>query len=268
MAIITISRGSYSRGKEVAEKVAEKLHYAALSRDIVLEASEDFNIPEIKLIRALHDAPSILERFTFGKERYMAYIESALLEHFRKDNIVYHGLAGHFMVDDLHNVLKVRIIADMEDRVRTEMKREKISRGEALRLLQKDDRERREWSRALYGIDTWDASLYDLVIHIHKLSVANAVDLICDAARRDQFKTTPEAQRSLNNRALAAKVKAAVVGDYPKVSATATDGEVLVHVKAAESSEAAIVNKIECMAAKIPGVKGVKVHLIPTTLFP
>ena len=28
MAIITISRGSYSKGKEVAEKVAERLGYA------------------------------------------------------------------------------------------------------------------------------------------------------------------------------------------------------------------------------------------------
>ena len=62
MAIITISRGSYSRGKEIAEKVAEKLGYSLLSRDILLQASEEFNIPEIRLVRALHDAPSVLDR--------------------------------------------------------------------------------------------------------------------------------------------------------------------------------------------------------------
>ena len=67
MAIITISRGSYSRGKEVAEKLAQDLGYQVLSRDILLEASERFNIPEIKLVRAIHDAPSIFERFTYGK---------------------------------------------------------------------------------------------------------------------------------------------------------------------------------------------------------
>jgi len=48
MSIITISRGSYSRGKEVAEKLAETLRYECISRDILLEASEEFNIPEIK----------------------------------------------------------------------------------------------------------------------------------------------------------------------------------------------------------------------------
>ena len=67
MSIITISRGSYSRGKEVAEKVAAALGYECISRDILLEASDQFNIPEIKLVRAIHDAPSILERFTYGK---------------------------------------------------------------------------------------------------------------------------------------------------------------------------------------------------------
>ncbi len=69
MSIVTISRGSYSRGREVAEKVAKELNnYECISRDILIETSKQFNIPEIKLIRAIHDAPSILERFTYGKE--------------------------------------------------------------------------------------------------------------------------------------------------------------------------------------------------------
>ncbi len=38
MSIISISRGSYSRGKEVAEKVASKLGYECLSRYILLDA--------------------------------------------------------------------------------------------------------------------------------------------------------------------------------------------------------------------------------------
>ncbi|MBP9598542.1 MAG: cytidylate kinase family protein, partial [Desulfobacter sp.] len=73
MSVITISRGSYSRGKEVAEKVASELGYECISRDILLEASEEFNIPEIRLIRALHDAPSVLERYTHGRDRYVSY---------------------------------------------------------------------------------------------------------------------------------------------------------------------------------------------------
>ena len=97
MPIITISRGSYSKGKEVAEKVSQKLGYECISRDVLLEASEEFNVPEIKLIRAIHNSPSILNSFTHGREKYIVYIQAALLRHLSKDNIVYHGLAGHFL---------------------------------------------------------------------------------------------------------------------------------------------------------------------------
>ena len=151
MSIITISGGSYSRGKEVAEKLAQSLGYECLSRDILLEASERYNIPEIKLIRAIHDAPSILERFTYGKEQYVAFIRAALLRHVQKDNVVYHGLAGHFLLRGIPHVLKVRILADLEDRVAEEMKRENISADEARRIIEKDDEERRKWSRSLLG---------------------------------------------------------------------------------------------------------------------
>ncbi len=101
MPIVTINRGSYSRGKEVAEKLARKLNFECISRDILLEASDEFNIPEIKLVRALHDAPSVLERLRHGKDRYISYIYAALLQHARKDNLVYHGLAGQYFLRDI-----------------------------------------------------------------------------------------------------------------------------------------------------------------------
>ena len=72
MSVITISRGSYSHGAEIAEEVAQKLGYDCISRDILIEASKEFNIPEIKLLHAIHDAPSMLDRFFYRKEKYIA----------------------------------------------------------------------------------------------------------------------------------------------------------------------------------------------------
>ena len=198
MPIVTISRGSYSKGKEVAEKVAETLGYECISRDILIEACGEFNVPEVKLVRAIHDAPSILERFTGGKKKFVAYFRAALLQHLQKDNVVYHGLAGHFFVEDVSHVLKVRIIAEMEDRVKLEMQREGVPRKMALQTLKKDDEERRKWSQYLYGIDTHDPTLYDLVIHIKRISADHAVDIICDVAQSKGFQTTAASQRFLN----------------------------------------------------------------------
>ena len=211
MAIITISRGSYHRGREVAEKVAQKLGYEVLSRDILLEASEEFNIPEIKLIRAIRDAPSILDRVTRQKEKYVAYIRAALLKHVQKDNVVYHGLFGHFFLQDVPHVLKVRIVADLEARVADEVKREGISESKARQIIIKDDEERRKWALHLYGADWWDATLYDLVIHLKTITVDDAVDLLYHVVQLPGFQTTPESQEAINNLLRAALMEVAPV---------------------------------------------------------
>ncbi len=223
MAIITISRGSYSRGKEVAEQLAERLGYGCVSRDILLEACEEFSIPEIRLVKALHDAPSILDRFSNGRERYMSYFRAAFLNHMAKDNIVYHGLSGHFHLQDIPHALKVRIIASIEARVKEEMRREKCTEEEARYLLTKDDEERRRWSMALYGRDTWNCSLYDMVLHIDTLQVADVVDILEGVVRKGLFDASPESITLLRKRALLANIHAKVVSSSPHVIVTLND---------------------------------------------
>ena len=78
MSIICISRGSYYRGREVAHRVAEILGVECISRDSLLETSKDFDIPEIKLMRNIQHATQILERYSFGRERYINFISSAI----------------------------------------------------------------------------------------------------------------------------------------------------------------------------------------------
>ena len=266
MAIITISRGSYSRGKEVAEKVAERLGYECISRDVILEASKEFNVPEIKLVRAIHNAPSILDRIGYKKESYVAFIRSAILQHFRKDNVVYCGLAGHFFVKDIPHVLKVRVIADLGERVKSEVEREGISRNEALRIIKHDDEERRKWSKHLYGIDTWDPSLYDVVIHIGKMTTDDAADVICNTVALDTFKTTPESQQSMEDLCIAAEVKAALVDMQPDVDVVASKGIVQVHTAALLAEGESPAGDIEAIAGSIKGVKEVRVGVKPKDL--
>ena len=259
MAVITISRGSYSRGKEVAEKLAQKLNYDCISRDILIEASEHFNIPDIKLIRAIHDAPSIFDRFTQGKERYIAYVREALLEHAEKDNVVYHGLAGHFFLQGIPNVLKIRITADLEERVKTEAARENISFDEARHVLVKDDEERRKWALSLYGIDPWDSRIYDLTIHIGCITVDDGVDLIVQAANLPCFHKTKESQYLLKEQLLAARIKTIL----PKESVKVVSGKVVVTAHAPIIHEETVAKEIKEKISKIEGANKVQVNILP-----
>jgi cytidylate kinase len=270
MSVITISKGSFSKGKEVAEKVAQKLDYACLSLEILLEASEEFNVPEKKLIRAIHDAPSIFSRFSNLKQKYISFIQATLLKHLRKDNIVFHGLAGHFLVKNISHVLKVRILEDMNDRLKLEMEQEGLTEKEALRKLKKDDHERLKWSHYLYGIDTSDPSLYDLVIHINKLSVDDAVEIICHTVALEHLQTNTESERLLDDMVLATEVKFALMPIGYKNKVSAENGIITVEVdmpvikeplliyEMIKQEESQLVYEIEKRAKKIHGVKQVK----------
>jgi len=266
MSIITISRGSYSRGKEIAQKVAKELGYECISRDIILEASEDYNIPELKLVRAIHDAPSLFSRLSLTKEKYIAFFRATLTKQFRRNNIVYHGLAGHFFVTGIPHVLKIRIIADFEDRVRFEMEREGISASKAADILKKDDNQRRKWSQHLYGIDPWNPNLYSMILHIHKLTVDDATHLICEASKAKAFQTTPESQQMMDDLALSAEVRAILLGANLDTEVTAEGGVVSVRLTAPVAHEKALVEKIQTAVQEIKDIKDVRVNIKPSSL--
>jgi cytidylate kinase len=282
MPIITISRGSYSGAKDVAEKVAHRLGFECVSREILLEAAREFDVSEAELLHAFRDAPSVLERFTFRKERYVAFLRAALLGHVQKDNVVYHGLAGHYFVKGVSHVLKVRIIANMEDRVQLMMQREElyeqaalalrgtpeefplphrgITKEKASHLLVEIDETRKKWGLLLYGMDPNDPNLYDLVIHIHKLSTDDAADLVCLAAGLPHFQATTASQQVLDDLLLAARVKASLIERHPRIKVTAEAGAVSIGLEGGTSRQEEAIREA---AARIPGTTTIEINTYP-----
>ena len=263
MGIITISRGSYSRGIEIAQKLADKLGYECISREVLLKASKDFNVPETELMHAIHDAPSIFDRIKDGKKNYVAFIREAFLEHIQKDNIIYHGLAGHFFTKGIPNILKIRITADIKYRTNVVMIRDNVSEEKALEIINNIDAERSKWSTQLYGIDARSAELYDVVLHINCLEVDGIVDILYDLAQRPCFQTTPESKRKLKDMLIAAKAHLTVVDKYPEAIVKCKDGSVLITVESSLSIEKKLSKKFNNLIKDIDGVKEVKTFVIP-----
>ncbi|MEE4166647.1 MAG: cytidylate kinase-like family protein [Desulfocapsaceae bacterium] len=262
MSVICISRGSYFRGREVAEKVAEKLGYTCISRDLLLAASDEFDIPELKLMRNIQHATQILERYSFGRQRYINFISASILRHLKKDNHVYHGIAGQFFFYDIKHLLKVRIVADLDERVRAEADRENISLDQARAQLKHDDEERQKWAMVLYGIDIVDPSLYDMVINLSSMGVDEAVNLIVQASGQQCFQPTQETQKKIENLALAAEVRAALF-DFPTAGVSISDGKALVSVKTPEEQSAAIISRIEDALKNIETLQELKIRVDP-----
>jgi hypothetical protein len=134
-------------------------------------------------------------------------------------------------------------------------------------LLLNDDNERRKWSRHLYGVDTWDASLYDLVIHVRKIRVDDAVEIICNTVRLEHFQTTPESQRVIDDLALAAEVTSRLVNSYPDAAVTACQGATTVRVSTSGMDETKVAREITAIVEEIEGVTEVSVETVPSTAY-
>ena len=210
MPIITISRSSYTYGKKVAEAVAKTLGYTCISREELLDASQEFNMPGLKLVREL---PIILDQTVFNKHRYISYIRSALLKHLTKGKVVYHGFCGHILLKDIDHVLKVQISADLEDRVKLVMDRDGFSRNDALLFIKTMDDARKKWCQKLYKIDLSKVCQYDISLNISKFPIDRAVDIICKIAMLERFKTTAESRRAMDKLLIAADARTETLTD-------------------------------------------------------
>ncbi len=262
MSIICISRGSYYRGRDVAHKVAEMLGYQSLSRDSLLASSDEFDIAEIKLMRNIQHVTQILERYSFGRERYVNFISSALLRHLKQDNYVYHGIAGQFFLNEIKHMLKVRVIADLDERVASEAKRENISLDQARMQLKHDDEQRQKWALFLYGIDIVDPGLYDLVINVSAMGVDEAANLIARTAQLPCYQADEASLRTVSDMALTAEIRNALF-DFPLAGVNGRDGKVHINVKAPEEHAAAVKARIEEAISAIKDLGETEIRVDP-----
>ena len=262
MPIISISRGSYHRGRDVAHAVAELLRYECISRGSLLENSEVYDTPEIRLMPNVKHAAHVLERFSFGRERYINYMAASILRFLKNDNHVYHGLAGQFFVDGVSHVIKVRVIADLDERVEAEAGRRHIGRDEARQRLMQDDEERRKWAMLLYGRDISEPANYDMVLNISTMQVADAAGLIAQAAQLPCYQATGESTQKIGDLAIKYAVKAALF-DYPRAKVAVDGGRVKIQVKVPEPQQDAVQQRMDAAIAQLAEVQEYDIEVSP-----
>jgi len=259
MSIVTVSRGTFGGGQSVAECVAEKLGYRCISREVLVEAARTYGVPLEKLSKALDDPPGFLERLTVERGHYLACLRAALHKEVKYGRVVYHGHAGHLLLNGIPHVLRVRIIADMEFRIGAAMERLHLSREEAIRFIKQMDDKRSKWTKFLYGVDWHDPSSYDLVINIERIGIRGACEIICSAVSLDEFETNQESQDIMDDLVLSTDVKARIAVNRSIADGGVeieADGGVVTLGGRAESLQDA--DKIREMVRTIPGVKQIK----------
>lgn len=212
MAIITISRGTQSGGKALAEKISQRLNYENVSREILVEAAQKYGVDEKLLVQAIEKPPKTWDRYLLNRKLYLTFIKSALLERAKGGNLVYHGYSGQFLLKGIKCVLKVRLIAPLEMRISHLMETANMSREDAEQYIKKVDESRIRWTKFLYGADLSDPSLYDLVINLGAMTLDTACDIICNLTEKPEF-NFEVCPQDIENAVIGCKVEEALYND-------------------------------------------------------
>ena len=216
MSIVTISHEMGAGGPEIGQQVAERLGYKYVDHELISETAHRYGLLEEKLEHLDETKPSLFERFDAETRRYITAMQTALYEFAERDRVVLMGRSGQWLLRGISHVLRARVMAPFDVRVRrlgiklSGPMGEQASLRTVTEMVRRDDTEKAGRMRYLYEVDVADPALYDLVINTEKLPVSAAVDIITDVTRRQELQTTPAAAQLVADRSLASQVQVAL----------------------------------------------------------
>ena len=198
MAIITISRGSLSGGRALAECLSSRLGYPNVGREVIQEAAEAMGASEEAFRGKYETTPGLWGRLTHAREKYVLAMQTSLAEWCTRGDLVYHGLSGQHLLKGLPGILRVRLIAPLEMRVKALLEAHPhMSVSQAEDFIRNVDQDRSRWVKVMHGADVSDASVYDLIINLQTHTIESACETIATAAAQPRFQITDEIEAEI-----------------------------------------------------------------------
>ncbi|HTI52602.1 MAG TPA: cytidylate kinase family protein [Verrucomicrobiae bacterium] len=216
MAIVTISHEIGAGGPEIGQQLADRLGYRYVDHELISNAATRYGLLEEKLSHLDESKPSLFERFDAETRRYITVIQTALYDFSEQDNVVLMGRGGQWLLRGIPHVLRIRVMAPFDVRVKRLTKKLAGPMGEqtnprtVTELVRRDDAEKAGRMRYLYEVSITDPSLYDLVINTEKLSMAAAVALLAGVVGQPELATTSASSQLVADRSLASRVQVAL----------------------------------------------------------
>jgi cytidylate kinase len=213
MRAVTVSREYGSGGGEIAARLARKLGWQLIDHAVIEQAAHELGVYETEVekhdeeyvestlsrilnrIQNFASAPVIagppvapsgfaLPSPAAGTPAYQDIIRDIVTAAANTGHVAIVGRGGQALLADRRDVLHIRVVAPLEQRVAYVARREGLDMDAARTRVQAKDRARGRYMQTQYHCQHEDPHLYDLVIDTAVLDLDSAVDLICLALER------------------------------------------------------------------------------------
>ena len=183
MAVITISRGIATGGRELGRLLAMRLDYRYIDKSLFQEIAEDLNVPKGRLVsfeeRRRYEG---YDQSAVAEEEYKKSLGSILLGAAREDNVVIIGRAAYFFLNNIKNCYHIRLVAPMDWKKNYALENYKISPDRVPKFIEKGDDTRKWFRRSICGMGFDDSHWFHLTLNMGRISVEKAADLIMSAS--------------------------------------------------------------------------------------
>jgi cytidylate kinase len=191
--VITISREVGCNGLVLAQLIAERLNkkhpkdsWSVLSKEIFYESARELDLDPEMVRRTFKKTDryvfeEILKAFSEKRYKSEETIIKTVKEVVRTLAIDGHciivGRASHIIASDIKNALHIRLTAPLGYRINTIMTNNKLNRNEAIAFIEKVEKERAAFRKALRESSLRE-EFFDLTINRGSFTNEQAVDLI------------------------------------------------------------------------------------------
>ncbi len=213
MALITISRQIGSGSQELSQLLCSEIDLAPLDKYTMLRVAYEAGISPQEFVdysedeyerrgfldelfrrsRPLAETDMWIGSPDIGYERRSRILDehdaidmvrATIMAAYERDQVLIIGRGGQAILEHEPDVLHVRVIAPMEERLAHIEAQHEMERTQALGYLQDSDANTAEYLQKFYHIDPDDPTMYHLIVNTDKLSIKGAAVLIEQAFRR------------------------------------------------------------------------------------
>jgi cytidylate kinase len=201
--LITISREYGAGGSELGVLLGKRLGWPVLDHELVRQLAARLSCEEGEVVAMDEHAPSFLERLaamavvTAPESRVhsspwatdpdcvAAAAREVLLEAARTLPIVVVGHGGNCLFRDRAGVLRLRVTAPFDERVKRVARRTGVTPPQAAAEVRRKDADRQQYLQRYYQSNVNDACEYDLQINTGTVSLEAAAHLVLGLLRTE-----------------------------------------------------------------------------------
>jgi cytidylate kinase len=187
---IAISRSHGAGGRQVADRVAERLSLEIYEKQLIERIAESASVREQIVESVSSDTRGHIRRWLarmfdegqFSDSDYLHHLTAVLLTIVRQEPALLVDFGAQFVLER-SRTLTVRIVAPREVRIKRIAELRGLDEQRAQKEVDRIDEERYHYCWRHFYCEIDDCEGYDLVINTGHLALDNIVELICQAYR-------------------------------------------------------------------------------------